>query len=58
MALITIGPEVPSGSQAVLITGVELWVTLEVAGEPVNFLINIKAIYSFLNAHSGPIYFL
>lgn len=53
-----VGPEVPRGSQAVLITGEELRVTLDVAGKPVDFLIHMEAIYSFLTTRSGPICFL
>lgn len=35
-----------------LITGVELRLTLDVACKPVNFLMNMRATYSVLTAHS------
>lgn len=54
MAVIINGPEAPSGSQTVLITGAKLQVTPDVAGRPINFLIKMEAIYSVSTAHSGP----
>lgn len=38
IAVITVGPEASSGSQAFLTTGEKLWVTIDMAGKPVSHL--------------------
>lgn len=45
----------PQKKELMLVTEEDLRVTLDVAGKPVNSLVDMGAIYSVLTAHSRPI---